>query len=874
MIISHNNMDFDALGAMLGAFRLFPAAFLVLPQSLAPGVREFLSLHKDLVGFIPANRVDAAKVSEVVVVDTSSSERLACRDILAGKMVHLIDHHPAGDITAQGLHRVEPVGAACTLLVELLQERGIKMSTLDATALALGIHSDTGGLSFLSTTSRDARALACCLDGGANLRVIGEFLEVQMTGEQYALMQELASELSHCRIKGVDVAYAAASADRYVPGLSMLASRLADLSGAEALFVAVYMDGRTYVVARSRTQELDVTQLLAPLGGRGHRQAASVSLKGVTAEEAMRALLLGLDAAVVPARTAADLMSTPVKTVRPDTSVEEANRIMLRLGHSGLPVVDEEGRLVGIISRRDVDKVLTHELGHAPVRAYMSVNVLSVSPDTPVEELRRIMVTHDKGRLPVVDGGVLLGIVTRSDLLRVLYGDEHPRWHRELFQNGNSGQRENLSERLASMLPEDMLSVVTALGEVADGLGVRCYLVGGIVRDLLLGVRNFDLDVTVEGDGVQFAHAVAQRLGGKVRAHREFGTATVQMPELCLDVASSRREYYEYSGALPKVEFASIKEDLRRRDFTINAMALSINRDDFLTLIDYYGGQEDLQNRIIRVLHNMSFIEDPTRLFRAVRFLGRYGFEWEKETLALAMEAVRLNAVSRVSVQRLTNEVILLLSEPDPPSALKALARINLFEPLFHISWTTALERELKRTKRALAEVSERVFSRPVIEYVPYLLVLARHAGKANLVMCQLSLKKGPASILESSACGIDEVLGELDSPGRVKPSAVYEALSRRAPEEVAFLLAVAPSARVRRRIRQYLSNLAEVKLESTGRDLIEMGFPPSVLFKMAMDAARRAKLDGKISSKEQELKFMAEYIERKMKGEQSPDAN
>jgi len=695
-----------------------------------------------------------------------------------------------------------------------------------------------------------------------------------MTGEQYALLQELASGLSHCRIKGVDVAYAVSSRDRYIPGLSMLASRLADLSGAEALFLAVHMEGRTYVVARSRTQELDVTQLLAPLGGRGHRQAASVSLKGVTAEEAMRVLLLGLDSAVVPARTAADLMSTPVRTVRPDTSVEEASRIMLRLGHSGLPVVDEEGRLVGIISRRDVDKVLTHELGHAPVRAYMSVNVLSVSPDTPVEELRRIMVTHDKGRLPVVDGGVLLGIVTRSDLLRVLYGDEHPRWHRELYQNGNLAQRENLSERFASMLPEEILSVVIELGHVAASLKVRCYLVGGIVRDLLLGVRNFDLDVTVEGDGVRFAHAVAQRLGGKVRVHREFGTATVQMPQICLDVASSRREYYEYSGALPKVEFASIKEDLRRRDFTINAMALSINRDDFLSLIDYYGGQQDLKKRIIRVLHNMSFIEDPTRLFRAVRFLGRYGFEWEKETLALAMEAVRLNAISRVSVQRLTNEVILLLSEPDPPSALKALARINLFEPLFHVPWSTALERELKRTKRALAEVSERVFSRPVIEYVPYLLVIARHAGKANLVMCQLSLEKRPASILESSASCVEEVLKQLDAPGRAKPSAIYESLSGRAPEEVAFLLAVAPSARVRNRIRQYLSNLVEVKLEATGRDLIQMGYSPSVLFKMAMDAARRAKLDGKITSKEQELEFMAEYIERKMKGEESPDAN
>ncbi|HBK53891.1 MAG TPA: poly(A) polymerase, partial [Syntrophomonas wolfei] len=269
-----------------------------------------------------------------------------------------------------------------------------------------------------------------------------------------------------------------------------------------------------------------------------------------------------------PGLLARDIMSTPVKTIPQNISMEEAGRIMLRYGHTGMPVVEGE-KMIGVISRRDVDKAKIHDLGHAPIKGFMSSGVLSVAPDTPVGEIQRMMVEYDVGRLPVTDNNRLMGIVSRTDILRTLHGDDYPEDH-EVLYSFTGEENQNCLAIMQERMPSRLIATLRLAGEMAESIGSRVYCVGGFVRDFFLRVPNFDVDLVVEGDGEELARKMARHLGGKARIHERFRTAALILPDgTKIDISTARTEYYEFPAALPKVEKASIREDMYRRDFTI-----------------------------------------------------------------------------------------------------------------------------------------------------------------------------------------------------------------------------------------------------------------------------------------------------------------
>ncbi|MDD4894296.1 MAG: hypothetical protein PHW54_03160, partial [Candidatus Omnitrophica bacterium] len=230
-------------------------------------------------------------------------------------------------------------------------------------------------------------------------------------------------------------------------------------------------------------------------------------------------------------------------------------------------------------------------------------------------------------------------------------------------------------KKYLSKLPKEIRDFISVAGDVAFSCGMPVYLVGGFVRDLILGVDNLDLDIVVEGDGIKFAELLSLKLNAGLTLHRRFGTATLIIDKYFkVDIATARREYYPEPAHLPEVTCGTLKDDLIRRDFTINAMAVSINRRDFGTFIDCFGGKKDLAAKKIRVLHDLSFIDDPTRILRAIRFEQRYSFRIEPKTLKLLREAKRLKMLEKVQPQRLRDELILLLKENKP---LKQLRRIK-----------------------------------------------------------------------------------------------------------------------------------------------------------------------------------------------------
>src|SRR5438552_8543909 len=668
VVATHTNTDFDAFAATLAARRLYPGAVVCLAGSLNRNVREFYRLHADELDFVvDASRLELDAVRRLIVVETVHASRLGelepvALDPTVEKVV--FDHHgdELPDWAPPENVVVSEDGALTTTLVGVLDEREVAVSPLEATVFALGIHEHTGSLPHATTTQRDAEALGWCLRHGAEQELLSRFLHTPLGEAERELLSALLDSLEAHEAAGVEVLVATAAAREYVEGVANLAHKLVDVTDCAGLVVLVEMGGRVFAVTRSRVPELDAAALAAVLGGGGHAQAASAIYRG-TLDEAHRLVVDRLEEAVRQPARARDVMSRPARTISPDETVSRAMVACQRFGQSGILVASGD-ELAGAVSREDLDKAISHGLSHAPVRGIMSSRVATCAEETPLSELQRLLATGDD-RVAVLRDDRLVGVVTRGDVLEAL-GESAAAVKRP---SASLAAELAKLERLAPVF-----EAVAALTEAYEGV----YLVGGTVRDILLGERNFDVDIAVEGDAIALAQALAAALGGRVRAHEKFGTAVVVYgDDERVDVVTARTEFYDAPAALPTVEHASIREDLFRRDFTINAMAVSLKGADLGRLVDPFAGRRDLEAKTVRVLHNLSFIDDPTRIFRAIRYENRFGFRMDEHTQRLAGGTIEMGLVGDLSSARLRDELVALLEEGEIEHSILRLAELG-----------------------------------------------------------------------------------------------------------------------------------------------------------------------------------------------------
>ncbi|BAF59417.1 hypothetical protein PTH_1236 [Pelotomaculum thermopropionicum SI] len=866
IITTHTNADMDAMASMVAAQKLYPGAVMVFPGALLKNVEEFMALHKDTLNVRTVRDIVPDLVERVILVDTKSPVRL---DKLArvvekpGVEIHIYDHHPRGEGDIRGqVEVVEMVGATTTLLVEKIKERGLKITPMEATMLSLGIYEDTGSLIFSGTTARDAEAVAYLLAQGANLAVVADFLERPLTEEQRALLKTLLMSAERFEINGIKFLVAKGNVDEYVGGLDLLTHKLAGFAHLDAVFTVVEMDDRVHIVARSSVPEVSVKEILAVFGGGGHPAAASAVVKKADAGQVTEQLLKAIRSKARPPATAAEIMSCPVKTITPETVIEEAGMVMLRYGHTGLPVVKGE-QVLGVISRRDVEKALHHGLGHAPVKGFMSTNLITAEPDTPVSAVRELMVRHDIGRLPVLKEGKLVGIVSRTDLLRTLHGDVQSR-HQKVYSARGGEMYGNIRDLMRRGLPPEYISLLEHAGEIAFNMGYRVYAAGGIVRDLLLGMECLDIDLVVEGDGIELARALGQDYGARVRVHQKFKTATVLLPgEWQVDVATARMEFYQYPAAMPQIEASSLHQDLYRRDFTINAMAVSLNRDDFGEVVDFFGGREDLQRGLIRVLHNLSFVEDPTRLLRGIRFEKRYNMSLEPQTLKLAQEAIRSKMLARVSRERIWEELKCILLEPRPGPALARLAELKLWDFLFpavDYSKIAPVIDELPRSINFLRSCNVPGIGETWLIY--FLAVLHQmDRQSADEILSLYRLGRRQAEKIDAALGGWRDVVEGLRC--HIATSGLARRLISVPTETYPLILAYLETNELRRRFCDVLTAVSCEKPAISGKDLRHMGYRPGPAFKKALDAVWQARLDGIVSTRQEELEYAKEFLSK-----------
>lgn len=882
IITGHMNADFDALAAMVAAGKLYPDATLIAPTMLE---RQGSHLFSDSIAYLfnlrQPKECDLSGVELLVVVDTHQASRIEhVSQVLdnPGLKIHVYDHHPDSDNDLPAEFREVRLWGSCTaILTHIIKERGVSLNEDEATMLGLGIYEDTGSFTFTSTTEHDLLAAAYLRGFGMDLETISELISSDLTREQVHVLNELLRNAVTHTIRGIPIAVTEIVLDSFMGDFASLVHKLIDMENLKVIFALAVMGDRVHMIARSKVPDVDVGMICSSFGGGGHSFAASASIKQQPLPEIKEELLAFLVSIITPQMTVGRHMTSPAITASDTIHMDQASEIMIRYGLKALPILPAvPGNGIGLLEQQTAARAVAHKLGDQPVTEYMQRNVNTLEPDADLYEALEIILKQRQRLVPIMHDDEVVGVLTRTDVMNLLVDDTlHIPEGTPLTQDH---RERNVSGLVHDQLPEEHVRIMEEAGRLGDELGEPVYAVGGFVRDLLLKRRNLDIDLSVEGDGIGFAESLARRLDGKVRPHHKFKTAIVFYKDALgneqhLDVATARLEYYEYPAALPTVELSSIKMDLYRRDFTINALAIQLNVERFGTLIDPFGAQRDMKERNIAVLHSLSFIEDPTRILRAVRFERRFNFRIGVQTERLIKNALSLSMLDRLSGPRLFNELKHVFDEREVPSCIRRLDNWNLLRmihPILKLTpgkdiLITSIDEVLAWYRLLYKDPSPR-------NWVVYMLGLTDNAKYPDVAALLdrlgfIERTKSDFLSLREHARRASGRLAALQRAGQVPMSALYETLKPVDMEGLLYLMARhGQEHNIGQDISLFLTRLRDVKVDINGEDLVGLGEEPGPLFGEALRHVLYAKLDGKAVTREAQLalasRFMVEHRE------------
>ncbi len=863
VITTHLNADFDALASMVAAKRLYPEAQLVFSGAQEGNLRDFFIRSSFyFLDFTRAKDINPDEVRRLILVDTRQSSRIGkfAEAAASGEVdIHIYDHHPDSPDDVHGsLEVVEPLGSTTAIMAKILLEKHLDPTPQEATIMALGLFEDTGSFTFTSTTPEDYDAAAYLLRRGADLNVVAQMVTRELTAEQVSLLNDLIAHANRFTVGGIEVVLARTTASQYVSDFAVLAHKFMDMENLQVLFALAQMEDRVYVVGRSRLPEVNVAEILAEMGGGCHEFAASAAIKDKPLAQVEEDLKQIINRRVRPLRRAKDIMSFPVKWVSPEVSLEGAELVLNRYSVNALPVVDN-ARLLGLISRQIVEKGIFHGLKDHPVKDYMSTPVATVGPEDTLAEIRDKLVVNKQRLLPVLQEGEVVGIISRTDLLTLLIDigeeTEESQWSQPL-------RKKSILSLMRERLPKPILSILAQAGQVAKELGFQAYVVGGFVRDLFIRQDNLDVDLVIEGDGIAFAKTFAARYGARARVFQKFKTAVIIFPDgFKIDVATARTEYYDSPGALPIVEYSSIKMDLYRRDFTINTLAVNLNPEEFGMLLDFFGAHRDMKERCISVLHNLSFVEDPTRVFRAIRFEQRFGFRISKLTINLIHNAVKNNFFDRLSGVRLFHELELILHEGNPIPAIARLAELDLLKAIHPRLWFDEGTRNmLERVQAVLSWMDLSYLEEKYERWLVYFLGLVEPLNPDEIKDLMQRFRPPPklaAAILNGKEAADQALLKLLRLGEAASRSQIYRLLAPLDTEFLLYMMAKSRQPTTKRLISLYFTHLNHLKPELTGRDLIALGYQPGPRIKQLLSQLHEARLNEVVQSKQEELELI-----------------
>ncbi|MFH1093291.1 MAG: CBS domain-containing protein [Candidatus Omnitrophota bacterium] len=868
IIVTHNNADFDALGSLVAASKLYPNAKVIQPSSKERSVRDFLSMVPEGIRAENEKNVDFKKMSRLILVDTRLKSRIGkAAEFLEnpGLQVHCYDHHPRGknDLRAQKdvYHRR---GATVTILLEIIKKKKILISPLEATIFALGIYEDTGSLTFQTTTKKDIDMVSFLFSQGANLSLIASCLSRELSKGEMHLLSMLIDATKIFRVAGVNIAISSASINDESLDLAWVTHKLIEIENFSVLFTLVNIGEKIQMIARSRLNSVDVNKIIRKFNGGGHPSAASATIRGKKIEDVEKKLISILKKRIKSKLNAADIMNVNFNILKLNVPVEKAKKILTKLRVDAAAVV-EKGKFEGLITKSDIDRALSQGFAHAPIKGYMRKKVPVVSEDAPMQDVQRTIADERLEIMPVLEKGKLIGIISRNDILKGNYKDVFiGKPHRKEIKTEICKQRD-LKKKMERVFTKKTISFLRKIGRIADQQKINAYIIGGFVRDLILGAASLDMDIVVEGNAIEFAQSLAKKLKAQVKIHQRFKTAKIKLKDgTLMDIATARTEFYEYPAALPVVKSSSLAQDLCRRDFTINTLAMGLNKKTFAKLIDFFNGEKDIKEKRIRVLHDLSFVEDPTRILRAVRFEQRFDFVIDKHTQNLIKAAVDLEMFDRLHKIRIADELVLLLNEPHPIKVIRRMAHLHELKFIHRcLKFNKKMLQSLESVEEVLGWYKLSFFQLPLRRQIVYLLVILDDLTEKETleVFKNFSFKKSVQECVFVSKEKEQKIFQLINRSADVLPSRLYELFKPLPVEVLLFFMAKTKTMKQKEFYINFLRKYANIKLEISGHDLKKIVSYTGPRFKQALELTLGAKIDGLINTKKEELEFARKII-------------
>ncbi len=864
LITCHNNADFDAFASIIAAHCLYPCSVLLFPGTQEKALHSFYTETATLMyNFQKAEDIDWDNIKRLVVVDTRQKGRVPHVQALLQRSdveIHVWDHHPpsADDIEATRCV-CDDVGAAVTLLIRELRTKNKNISCQTATILGLGIYADTGSFTYTSTKPEDLQAVAWLLEKGMDINAITDIAAHELTSAHIQTLYALLESSTTYHAGTIPVVIADVSMEHYLGDFANLAHKLMEMEKFEVLFALGRMGDRITVVARSRRKDFNVGIVCHSLGGGGHAYAASASVRNKTIQEVREHIINAIYSQAHPEKCARDYMTAPVLGIEEDSTIHDAHNFLMHYNLKVVPVFAKgTRRCVGLLDAHTVGRAVNHKL--AEFDTYMQQEVRTLGPEAGLAELIEIIVDGRQYLVPIVENDEVIGVVTRTDLVNIFMTNPTP------STMNKSNKVRSLNKLLRDRLPKEVYALLEQAGAIADDLHMTAYVVGGFVRDVLLERKNFDIDIVVEGNGIQYAKALAKHVGGRVREHQKFLTAIVIYTneagqEMHIDIATARLEYYEFPAAIPTVEMSSIKLDLFRRDFTINALAIHLGKKVFGQLADFFGGQRDIHDRRIRVLHTLSFVEDPSRCLRAVRFEQRYNFKLGPKVEHLMKNALALKLIDKLQGARLYHEMRSIFEEFNPIACLWRLDELGILpaiHPLLQI--TPRIQELLYAIKDILDWYHLLYFDTAPERWKLYFLGLChRHNYRESESILQ---RLGIPRIQQVELLTLREDIRTLrpiikhwhHDKGRISQLCQY--LQGAPLEALLFMMARTHSEDLRMVISRYITTWRQEKIDIGGKDLLQLGIPAGPAMGEIMRLVKAAKLDGLANTREDQYEL------------------
>ncbi|SHN66971.1 CBS domain-containing protein [Desulfovibrio litoralis] len=905
IITTHNNADLDAVASMVAASYLYPEAVLINPSiQVRSHSNEFIKAIPNTFKFVNPKDFDFSKTKNLVVVDTRQRSRLLhISPVLQNSdlIIHAYDHHPdAEDDLKVNFSLVKPYGSTVALIIELLKEKKIQLVEPEPTLLALGLYEDTGSFKFNSTTVYDFNAAAWLIEQGIDFNIIQDADSDNLSSIQVNTLNSLLQAAEIHNFKGISVTVSEIVLDSYLVEFSTLVQKMVEMEKTKVLFAIAQMADKIQLVARSSLKSVNVANICKVFGGGGHSYAASASVSNMTLPELKEKLLSEIFNEVQPQLVVNNFMASPALSLNIKDSISYAENFMGRYGLKAAPVINHEKnplKPIGIIEYHTVVRAKAHLLGSLSISDYINRNILSVSPDDDLDIALNIIINNRQRLIPVIQDEKMVGVITRTDIINTfMHNNADYSFVLESNADKTKLKIRNVSGILKDKLPKYIFKLLKLAGELGDELGFSVYVVGGFVRDLLMAIPNHDIDLCVEGNGIVFAHALGKRLNASITEHIKFKTAileyTVETDSgekilMKIDIATSRLEYYESPGALPNVEHSSIRLDLYRRDFTINAVALELNQTNFGNILDFYGAQRDIKNKIIQPIHSLSFIEDPTRIIRAILFEVRLNFKLSLQTERLINNAIQLGMIKKISGQRIFHGFQLVCEEENTLACLKRMDEFKVLQEIHPILPLTDAKEELILELEKISNAYEMLYQKSKREnWVLYLLALclgAKYLEVSELLKRLMFSSKATHSFLSMREQCRDmkfkiKAWSEMafspqnnkDKNIRYKMSMLADILNPLSVNAMIFVIATEKDADIRKAILYYITKAREEKLSITGKSLIKMGMSPGVEIKTVLKQVLDAKIDGLIKDKQEELNLaeslVKNFLEEKSK--------